>query len=101
MPDTLVGKYQSEAQGVFKLKFSNQGKYLAAACTLENGKTIVKIYDVESDELQIIIRGHNDLIHDISWSFNDNFLVTASADGSVRIWNMTDKETDNSDRLNY
>jgi WD40 repeat protein len=47
------------------------------------------------------MRGHNDLIHDICWSFDDRFLVTASADGSVRIWNLSDKETENSDRFNY
>ena len=28
-------------------------------------------------------------------------MVTASADGAVRIWNMEDKETTHSDRFNY
>jgi WD40 repeat protein len=37
----------------------------------------------------------------MSWSFDDRFLVTASADGSVKIWNLSDKETENSDRFNY
>lgn len=103
LPNQLEMKFDSENQGVFKLKFSNAGKYLAVACTLENNKTIVKIFDCEKekDHLQIILRGHNDLIHDICWSKNDNFLVTASADGSVRVWNMKEKETDSSDRLNY
>lgn len=101
LPDKLVWKYESEAQGAFKIKFSNSGKYMAAACTLANNKTLVKIFDCEDGHLQLILRGHNDLIHDICWSFDDRFLVTASADGSVRIWNLTDKETENSDRFNY
>lgn len=40
------------------------------------------------------------MVHDICWSKDDRFLVTASADGSVKIWNMMDKETEHSDRLN-
>jgi gliding motility-associated-like protein len=37
----------TEAQGAFKLKFCNTGKYLAVACTLNSNKTIIKIFDVE------------------------------------------------------
>jgi len=101
LPDRLVWKFESETQGAFKIKFSNSGKYLAASCTLANGKTVIKIYDVEDGFLQIILRGHNDLVYDICWSWDDRYLVTASADGLVRVWNMEDKETENSDRLNY
>lgn len=101
LPDRLAWKWESESQGAFKLKFCHSGKYLAASCTLSNNKTIIKIFDCEDGNLQIILRGHNDLVHDICWSWDDRFLVTASADGACRIWNMEDKETENSDRLNY
>jgi WD40 repeat protein len=101
LPDRLIWKYESENQGVFKIKFSNSGKYIAAACTLATNKTIIKIFDCEDGHLQLIVRGHNDLIHDLCWSFDDRFLVSASADGSVRVWNLSDKETENSDRYNY
>ena len=56
---------------------------------------------MEEGTLQIICRGHNDLIHDLCWSRDDRILVSASSDGSVRIWNMGDKQTEHSDRLNY
>lgn len=88
LPDKLIWKYESEAQGSFKIKFSNSGKYIAAACTLGSNKTIVKLYDVEDGHLQLILGGHNDLIHDMCWSFDDRFLITASADGSVKVWNL-------------
>ena len=101
LPDRLVWKFESESQGAFKIKFSHAGKYLACSCTLANGKTIIKIFDCEDGNLQIILRGHNDLVHDICWSWDDRYLVTASADGACRVWNMEDKETENSDRLNY
>ena len=101
LPDLKVWKFDTEALGSFKLKFSNKGKYLAAACTLSSSKTIIKIFDIETGELKIILRGHHDLIHDLTWSLNDNFLISASADCSVKCWNLTNKEIDYADKLNY
>lgn len=83
------------------MKFSTSGKYLAAACTLESGKTVVKIFDCEDGVVVIIVRGHHDLVHDICWSKDDRFFVTAGSDGAVRIWHLNDRELENSDRFNY
>lgn len=33
LPDTKIWKFDTEALGAFKMKFSNSGKYLAVACT--------------------------------------------------------------------
>ena len=33
-----------------------------------------------------------DIIHELEWSFNDNFLLSASADGSAKVWNLSNKE---------
>jgi len=101
LPDLRVWKFDSEALGAFKIKFSNMGKYLAAACTKATSKTIIKICDVETGELRIVLRGHHDLIHDLSWSFDDNYLISSSADCSVKVWNLTMKDTDYADNLNY
>ena len=88
------------------MEFSNMGKYLAVACTTaQKSKTIVKIFDMtdlKSEQPLVILRGHFDLIHDINWSKDDNFLVTASADGSAKVWDLTDMENLNAkERLNY
>lgn len=101
LPDTRVWKFDTEMQGSYRMEFSNLGKYLAVACTMQSSKTIVKIFDVEVGQLKVILRGHHDLIHDISWSQDDNYLVTASADGSAKVWDLTTKETDYADKLNY
>lgn len=37
----------------------------------------------------------------MSWSQDDNFLVSASADGSAKCWDLSNKETDYADKLNY
>lgn len=60
-----IWKFDTEALGAFKIKFSNKGKYLAAACTKISSKTIIKIFDVENGETKVILRGHHDLIHDL------------------------------------
>lgn len=89
MPDVKVWKFETEALGSFKLRFSNKGKYLAAACTLSSSKTLIKIFDIENGELKIVLRGHHDLIHDLAWSLDDNFIISSSADCSVKVWNLT------------
>ena len=51
---------------------------------------------------KVILRGHYDLIHDMNWSRDDRFLVTASADGSAKVWTLAEAETANQkERLNY
>ena len=60
---------------------------------------------MEVGELKVVMRGHHDLIHDISWSTGDEYLLTTSADCSVKIWDLRGlKDGSNesyTDRLNY
>lgn len=101
LPDQRTWKFDTEKQGCLRIEFSNKGKYLAMACTMASSKTIIKIADVETGKVDLILRGHHDLIHDMHWSEDDNFLVSASADGSCKVWDLTNKETDYADKLNY
>jgi len=41
------------------------------------------------------------LVHDLSFSSDDNFLVSASADGSAKVWDLTKKDTTVADMKNY
>lgn len=45
--------------------------------------------------------GHGDIIHDLSWGAEDKFLVSASADGSVKVWNMQNLEDPSPETLNH
>jgi len=103
LPNMRVFKFDTDKQGALKVEFSNMGRYLAVACTMKTSWTIVKIYDVESEhgDLKVVLSGHHDLIHDMHWSANDNYLVTASGDGSAKIWKLHDKDKEVSDNLNY
>lgn len=103
LPDNLLFKFESEDQGVFRLKFSNMGRYLAACCTMGSGRTIIKIFDIEKEEdhLIVVLSGHSDLIHDIDWSYKDKYLCTASSDCSCKVWELKNLTKNHSDALNY
>ena len=92
---------ETERLGCFKLRFSNDGSYIACACTLIDSRTIIKIFSVEDGKHLCSIKGHHDLIHDMNWSADDSVLITASADGSVKVWNTLDKDQDIPDKFNY
>lgn len=101
LPDKKQWKFDTEGLGSFKIKFSSRGKFLAAACTKENSKTIIKILDIETGECRIQMLGHHDLIHDLQWSKDDNWLLSSSADCSVKVWNLSKRESDLAKRLDY
>ena len=69
-----------------------------------DSKTIIKIFDVEdqkTNQPKVVLRGHIDLIHDLSWSQNDQFLVSASADGSAKVWGLDKKNINEEKSKNY
>ena len=72
-----------------------------ASKSYSNNKTVIKIFDCEDGNLQVILSGHRDLIHDLCWSYDDQYLVSASADSSVRVWSLKFIEWDWSDKLNF
>jgi jouberin len=70
-----------------RLEFSNNGKYLAAACTQKDSRTIIKIFEVEDENTCVFrYRGHSNIIHSLEWSDDDNYLISSSSDCSVKIW---------------
>lgn len=50
----------------------------------------MKIYDLRKNELHTTVDGHPMAINDIDIDSSDQFLASASADGSVRIWGLNE-----------
>jgi jouberin len=88
IPNSLAKKFDSSELGCWRLKFSHNGRFLAAGCT--DGKTNIKVFNVEDLEQVVVLKGHTDLIHDIEWSLDDKFILSSSTDGTAKLWNFKD-----------
>ena len=100
IPDMLIYKFPTARLGCLTHEFSHNGKYIAAACTEMNSETHIKIFNVEEGKLRYIFKGHHNIIHHFSWSFDDLILISSSADNIVTLWRIPKHETSEKDNLN-
>ncbi|NXG04076.1 AHI1 protein, partial [Sakesphorus luctuosus] len=73
--------------GCFCVRFSHDGKTLAAACAGRNGYPIV-LYEIPSGQFVREFYGHLNIVYDLCWSKDNQYLLTASSDGTVRMWKI-------------
>lgn len=74
------------------VRFSNAGNELAVGCCSDKTFT-VRIYDAESGALRCDLRPpHASVVYDVQWSRDDRHVITASADGTSRVWRVSDGE---------
>ena len=84
IPDSLL--YKLEPSGSKTLKFSFSGDYLAIATYSMQ----VCVYEVDSGTPIFISTFHNDQITAVAWSDNDKYLSTASLDGTIAIYKISE-----------
>jgi jouberin len=101
LPDHLLFKFHTSKLGCLTLQFSNDGKYLAAACTEMNSMTTIKIFNVEEGTHKYHFKGHQQLIHQLTWSEDNSVLISASADNYVSLWHIPHEESNNFENLEY
>ena len=99
IPDTLLYKFPTAKLGCLTHEFSHNGKYIAAACTDLNSETHIKIFNVEEGKLRYIFKGHHNIIHHFTWSFDDLILISSSADNIVTLWRIPRHDTNEKDNL--
>ncbi|KAJ1534796.1 Jouberin [Nowakowskiella sp. JEL0078] len=85
LPNKIMSKIDAGENGSFCVSFSHNGCFLAVAC-VSTYSYPVKVFDVLSGERVAMLSGHQDLIYEVKWTVDDREIVTASSDGSVRIW---------------
>jgi WD40 repeat protein len=85
--DARSGKYLSEinfsAGSIQRMKFSSDGTHLA----LGNGNE-VWVWDTSSWQLIRIYSGHVDLVEDLALTPDGTKILSASRDGTVRVWSL-------------
>jgi len=81
IPTKLLCRIDS-ARGCVCTRFSNNGRYLACGCG-----PLVKVYDIWTNgHLEYILEGHVNIVYEVNWDEDDQRIVTASSDGTARIW---------------
>jgi WD40 repeat protein len=85
--DAKTGKYISEvrfsAVSIQVMKFSLDGSLLAIGNSSE-----VWVWDTESWQLLKRFSGHNDLIEDLAFTPDGTKILSASRDGTIRVWSL-------------
>ncbi|XP_078255883.1 jouberin isoform X2 [Rhinoraja longicauda] len=86
IPNQLLLSFRGGHIGCFFIAFSNDGRSLAASCADRNGHFIV-VYEIPSGHPLGEFNGHFNIVYSLCWSNNDKTLLSASSDGTVRVWN--------------
>lgn len=79
---TLVSSIEFDRQ-VSSMAFSPTNKQL---CVAFNEGTI-RILDTTNKQDALVIKGHTDYINSVNYSYDGKFIISASDDYSVRVWN--------------
>uniref|UniRef100_A0A6I8SBM7 WD repeat and HMG-box DNA-binding protein 1 n=1 Tax=Xenopus tropicalis TaxID=8364 RepID=A0A6I8SBM7_XENTR len=83
-PDGILTRFTTNANHVV---FNNDGTKIAAG----SGDFLVKVLQVEDSSQQKTFRGHGAPVLSVSFDPKDIYIASASCDGSVRIWKITDQ----------
>jgi hypothetical protein len=64
--------------------FSKNNKWLAIA----GGDKMIRVYDVSTNQLKYVLKGHGAIIFDLQFSSDNLTLISGSWDGSVLVWDF-------------
>uniref|UniRef100_A0A452SM43 Abelson helper integration site 1 n=1 Tax=Ursus americanus TaxID=9643 RepID=A0A452SM43_URSAM len=85
IPNKHLFSLNAGERGCFCLAFSHNGRILAAACASRDGYPVI-LYEIPSGRFMRELCGHLNIIYDLCWSNDDRYILTASSDGTARIW---------------
>jgi WD40 repeat protein len=83
----LAAPIPASENGVLVVRFNNHGTILAAVLQID-GSFSVQFYDTRTLLLITAVRAHLDLIYEIAFSHQDALLLSVSADGMAKVWDV-------------
>ncbi|KAG7337576.1 WD40 repeat-containing protein [Nitzschia inconspicua] len=93
--ETVAARFQYQraltglSNWIYTVKFSPNGKYLAA---VGEGETSVWLWSIEQDYDVVVLQDegtcHKETIHCIDFSANGKYLVSGSDDETIRVWDL-------------
>jgi len=68
--------------------FSNQGDLLAFCGGGDYSIKLIDISDLNNDKISFEMKGHKDWVRRLIFSNNSEYLISGSADETIRVWNI-------------
>uniref|UniRef100_A0ABM5G4H6 Jouberin isoform X2 n=1 Tax=Pogona vitticeps TaxID=103695 RepID=A0ABM5G4H6_9SAUR len=87
IPNKYLFSLRTGDMGCFCISFSEDGRTLAAGCAGRYGYPVV-LYEIPSGEFLREFYGHLNIVYDLCWSKDNQHLLTASSDGTARMWKI-------------
>ncbi|XP_054842303.1 jouberin isoform X2 [Eublepharis macularius] len=92
IPNKHLFSLRAGDTGCFCIRFSEDGRKLAAACAGRDGYPII-LYEIPSGQHLREFYGHLNIVYDLCWSKDNEHLLTASSDGTARMWKIEARTT--------
>ncbi|NWX89310.1 AHI1 protein, partial [Nothoprocta pentlandii] len=92
IPNKHLFSLRGGDMGCFCIRFAPDGRTLAAACAGRNGYPII-LYEIPSGQYLREFYGHLNIVYDLCWSKDNQYLLTASSDCTVRMWKIETQAT--------
>ncbi|XP_013927708.1 PREDICTED: jouberin [Thamnophis sirtalis] len=92
LPNKYLFSLKAGDMGCFCIRFSEDGRTLAAGCAGRDGYPVV-LYEIPSGCYLREFYGHLNIVYDLCWSKDNRHLLTASSDGTARMWKIEAQAT--------
>ncbi|XP_044531379.1 jouberin [Gracilinanus agilis] len=92
IPNKHLFSLHAGERGCFRVNFSQNGRMLAAACAGHDGYPVI-LYEIPSGQYLKEFCGHLNIVYDLCWAKDDQHLLTASSDSTVRMWKIENQGT--------
>uniref|UniRef100_A0A663FJW5 WD repeat domain 13 n=1 Tax=Aquila chrysaetos chrysaetos TaxID=223781 RepID=A0A663FJW5_AQUCH len=79
----------SRDRAVPKVQFAHDDRHLLACCSLDGTISVCRLAPGPPAVLRVL-RGHSGGVADFAWSLSNDVLVSASLDGTLRLWAPAD-----------
>jgi WD40 repeat protein len=97
VPNHVLHKFVTDSKGCMAVSFSKDGVFVACAIGSQTGFKI-NIYAVATGNMVASFSGHSDIVYDLDWAIGRDELVSASSDGTAKVWTLFPKSSSSDDK---